>query len=104
MTDDQFLQSFESLALPFEQWNHRAHVRIAFIYLSRHSFDAALAKTRSGVQAYNARNNVPDSPTSGYNETTTRAFLQLIAATMSAYESVFPTPIQTASATCTLSC
>ena len=92
MTDEAFLQAFETLTLPFDQWTHRAHVKVAFIYLSRHSFDTALANMRSGISAYNARHDVPDSPTSGYNETTTRAFLQLIAATMHAYGSVFPTP------------
>ena len=92
MTDEAFLQAFESLALPFDQWTHRAPVKVAFIYLTRHPFDTALAKMRSGVKAYNTRHNVPDSPTSGYNETTTRAFLHLIAATMHAYGEVFPTP------------
>jgi len=91
VTDNDFLHSFESLTLPFDQWTHRAHVKIAFIYLTRHSFDAALSKMRSGIQAYNAHNHVPDTPTSGYNETTTRAFLHLIAATMTAYSQVFPT-------------
>jgi hypothetical protein len=35
---------------------------------------------------------VPEGPTSGYNETTTRAFLHLIAATMAAYGETHPTP------------
>jgi hypothetical protein len=30
MTDDEFLAAFEDCTLPFEQWHHRAHVRIAF--------------------------------------------------------------------------
>jgi hypothetical protein len=92
MTDDAFLRAFESLTLPFDQWTHRAHVKVAFIYLSRHAFDEALSKMRSGIQAYNVHTAVPDSATSGYNETTTRAFLHLIAATMHAYGKVFPTP------------
>jgi hypothetical protein len=40
---------------------------------------------RQGVQRYNAANNVPESEMSGYNETTTHAFLHLIAAVKSAY-------------------
>ena len=47
---------------------------------------------RRGIKAYNAANNVPESATSGYNETTTVAFLRLIAATMAAYSREFPTP------------
>jgi hypothetical protein len=37
------------------------------------------------VQRYNAANNVPNGPTSGYNETTTHAFLHLVAAVKAAY-------------------
>jgi hypothetical protein len=47
---------------------------------------------RAGVKAYNARHRVPENATSGYNETTTRAFLHLIAATTQAYAATPPTP------------
>ena len=90
MDDAEFLRQFESRTLPFAQWTHRAHVRVAFLYLRAHPFDQALVRMRSGVKAYNVANNVPESPTSGYNETTTHAFLHLIAATMQAYDGVFP--------------
>jgi hypothetical protein len=46
---------------------------------------------RAGVKAFNVRHHVLESPTRGYNETTTHAFLHLIAATMQAYDAVFPT-------------
>lgn len=92
MTDDQLLQAFEALTLPFGQWTHRAHVKVAFTYLTRHPFDEALARMRAGVKAYNAHNQVPESDTSGYNETTTHAFLHLIAATMRAYGATHPAP------------
>jgi hypothetical protein len=98
MTDEEILEQFERLTLPFDQWTHRAHVRVAFLYLRAHPFDAALDRMRRGIKAYNAANNVPESPTSGYNETTTVAFLHLIAATMAAYSRDFPTP--TADAFC----
>lgn len=88
--DAEFLRQFETRTLPFAQWTHRAHVRVALLYLRAHPFDAALLRMRSGIRAYNIVNNVPESPTSGYNETTTHAFLHLIAATMQAYGDVFP--------------
>jgi hypothetical protein len=90
MLDAEFLQAFETRALPFEQWTHRAHVKMSYLYLSAHPFDAALEKIRSGIKAYNAHNKVPEGPTSGYNETTTVAFAHLIAATMRAYEQTHP--------------
>jgi hypothetical protein len=91
MDDAELVRQFEARTLPFKEWTHRAHVKVAVTYLRRHDFDEALSKMRAGVKAYNAVNNVPDTPTSGYNETTTHAFLHLIAATMHAYDSVFPT-------------
>jgi hypothetical protein len=90
MTDDELVAQFESLTLPFEQWTHRAHVRVAYTYLSRHPFDEALRRVREGIRAYNARNNVPESETRGYNETTTHALLHLVAATMRAYAKTHP--------------
>ena len=92
MDDAAFLKQFEDLSLPFSQWTHRAHVKVAFLYLSAHSFNDALARMRKGIKAYNAANKVPESTTSGYNETTTHAFLHLIAATMAAYGEAMPTP------------
>lgn len=90
VTDAQLLEQFEQLTLPFELWTHQAHVRAAFIYLQRHEFDQALDRLRAGIKAYNARHNVPESATSGYNETTTHAFAHLIAATMQAYAELVP--------------
>jgi hypothetical protein len=98
MDDAAFLKSFEDLSLPFGQWTHRAHVKVAFLYLRDHPFDEALVRMRRGIKAYNAANKVPEGPASGYNETTTRAFLHLIAATMAGYGEAMPTP--TADAFC----
>jgi hypothetical protein len=97
--DEAFIAAFEARTLPFAHWTHRAHVKVGYLYLRAHrDFEAALAKLRRGIQAYNAANNVPESSTSGYNETTTHAFLRLIDATMRAYGDTFPTP--TADAFC----
>jgi hypothetical protein len=90
VTDDEHLRAFEDLTLPFEQWTHRAHVKVALTYLRRHPFSEALRRMRAGIKAYNARHGVPESEVSGYNETTTRAFMHLILATMHAYGQTHP--------------
>ena len=92
MDDKELFKQFENLSLPFAQWTHRAHVKVAYLYLSAHPFDQALVLMRKGIKPYNAANKVPESSTSGYNETTTHAFLQLVAATMTAYGAAMPTP------------
>jgi len=88
--DAELIQQFEACTWPFDRWTHRAHVRVAYLYLRLHPFDEALGKMRAGVKAYNAANNVPEAPVSGYNETTTHAFVHLVAAVMRAYDATHP--------------
>jgi hypothetical protein len=90
MTDPDLLSHFESLTLPFTQWTHRAHVKVAYLYLKKNPFDQALTRLRTAIQRYNAHNHVPESPTSGYNETTTHAVLHLVAAMMHDYAQSHP--------------
>ena len=78
MTDDEFLAAFENCTLPFEQWNHCAHVRVAFLYASVNDVDSATDRMRAGIKAYNRVNEVPESLESGYHETVTVAFMRLI--------------------------
>src|SRR5206468_10459787 len=89
--DAQFLKQWETCSLPFAQWTHRAHVKVAYLCLLQLPFDEALHHMRASIQRYNVANKVPESQTSGYNETTTHAFLHLVAAVMRAYGETFPT-------------
>lgn len=90
MDDNELLNQFEACALPFDQWTHRTHVKVAFLYLRANSFEEALKTLRVGIKAYNKANDVPDGELTGYNETTTHALLHLIKATMCAYEETHP--------------
>jgi len=88
--DQHFLRQFETQQLPFAQWTHRAHVRVAYLYLRQYPFRKALSRMRHGIKTFNAANKVPESATRGYNETTTHAFLHLVAAVMRAYAKTHP--------------
>jgi hypothetical protein len=59
--------------------------------LRAHPFDVALPRMRRFIKAINDANGVPDGPLTGYNETTTHAFLHLVHATMAAYGGTHPT-------------
>ncbi|MEO5915847.1 MAG: hypothetical protein ABIS50_16545 [Luteolibacter sp.] len=85
MNDDDFIEQFEACSFPLEQWHHRAHVKLAYLYLTRHGFDAAEMMLRNGIRAYNAANNIPDEPTSGYHETITQFWLRIVDATVQQY-------------------
>jgi hypothetical protein len=90
VTDAELLQRFQELTLPFDQWTHRAHVKVAYLHLQKYPYDEALSRISAGIKRYNAHNNVPESETAGYNQTTTTAFLHLVAAVMHAYEKTHP--------------
>jgi hypothetical protein len=79
MTDEEFIVSFESCTLPKEQWRHREHVRMAWIYLKTYSFSEALERARVGIQRYNHCTGVAR----GYRETETCFFMRYIASRIS---------------------
>ena len=92
MEDQDLLRQFRDCTLPFDEWTHRAHVKVAFLTLREDGLERAIGRLRDEIQAYNKAHNRPDGPTMGYNETTTVAFLRLVHATMKAYGATFPTP------------
>lgn len=73
-SDVEYLEIFESLNLPIYEWTHRAHVRLAWIYLSTHSFSKALQLLRSGIQRFNDKNGFFQR----YHETVTQVYATLI--------------------------
>jgi hypothetical protein len=85
MNDDDFIRQFEACSFPFDQWHHRAHVKLAYLYLTRYGFDTAATKLRKGIRAYNAANKVPDEPASGYHETITQFWLRIVEMTVQQY-------------------
>jgi hypothetical protein len=85
MTDDEFLSRFETQGFAHDEWRHRDHLRAAYLYLTRHDFETALTRMRTGIQALNASHHVPESLTRGYHETLTVAWLTLVAAMLTEY-------------------
>lgn len=82
MDDRAFLAEFEAAAISRDRWTHRAHIRMAFLYLRELPFDEALTRIRSGIQTLNRANQVPETPTSGYHETVTVGWARLVASTL----------------------
>jgi hypothetical protein len=86
MTDDEtFLAKFEACRWPLEQWHHPQHIKLAYLYLSRYPFDAAMDCVRERIKAHNAAHHLPDLPTSGYHETMTQAWMRLVELTLCEY-------------------
>lgn len=84
-SDESFLADFEACRWPLEQFHHREHIKLAYLYLSRHPFDDGVNRFRTTVQTYIDFHKVPVSPTSGYHETMTIAWLRLVHLTLCEY-------------------
>lgn len=78
MNDEEHLRRFEDHSLPHAQWTHRAHLKVAYLYLLHLPFPEALERLRSGIKSYNAAHGIQDTPTGGYHETLTQVWLQLV--------------------------
>lgn len=74
MTDDQFIASFEDCSLAAETFDHRAHVRMAYLYLCRYSVLEAVERFSSAL----ARFAASKSKATRYHETVTWALIFLI--------------------------
>jgi hypothetical protein len=80
--DEAFLKAFEDCTLPFAEWRHRAHLKVAYLYLYELPFDEALAKARKNIKRYNAATNTPEALERGYHETITVSWMRLVDFTL----------------------
>ena len=69
--DRRFRDDFEAGAVPPADFGHRAHVRLAYIYLTEHGVDGATARMRTALLAYLAHHGIDAAK---YHETMTRAW------------------------------
>jgi len=76
------LSAFEACSIPLESWNHRAHLTVAYLLLREDDFDHALDRMRRGIQKFNAAHGIEQTPTGGYHETLTVAWLRILHAMM----------------------
>ena len=78
MTDDELKSlvcRFEDRTLPREKWTHAAHLSVAVWYLCLLSRAEATERIRAGIQRYNAILG----NSSGYHETITLAWIELLS-------------------------
>jgi len=82
--DTELLRAFEACEIPQPDWDHRAHVRVAWMCLeSSADFEEAAARMRQGVVASNRATEARgEALKGGYHETLTRCWLRLIERAM----------------------
>jgi hypothetical protein len=96
MTDMELWTLFTTSRLPPEAWTHRAHLRVAWMFLHgrepayaptsrshesrRLELDEAHLLMRAGIVRLNASHGLVETPVRGYHETVTRVWLALVQA------------------------
>ncbi|HEU4602951.1 MAG TPA: hypothetical protein VFS24_13325 [Steroidobacteraceae bacterium] len=75
MTDDEFLDAFTTCTLLPQQFNHRAHVRVAWLMLRRYPVDQAIERTCEGIARLAAHFGAADK----FNRTLSEALVRLMA-------------------------
>lgn len=76
MTDDEFLDAFLTCRVPGSAFDHRGHLRIAWILLQRHDVDVAVRETCEGIRRLAAHLGAPDK----FHWTLTEALVRVMAA------------------------
>lgn len=76
MTDEAFARAFERGEVTPADFDHRAHVRVAWVYLREApSFDAATDRMREAIRRFAAAANASQK----YHETITVLWMRLLA-------------------------
>lgn len=76
MSDDEFLAAFLDCSMPPAGFDHRGHVRAAWLLLRRHPLEEAVAQTCTGIERLAAHLGVPGK----YHRTLSEALVRLMAA------------------------
>jgi len=81
MTDEAFARAFEAGTVTPGEFDHLAHVRVAWVYLHEaESSDDALSRMRDGIRRFAAAAGVPGK----YHETITVLWMRVLAAARAA--------------------
>ena len=70
--DRSFRAAFEAHAIAPSQFNHEAHVRLAYVYLADHDVESAVRRMREALLDFIEHNGIPRSK---FHETITRAWV-----------------------------
>jgi len=85
MTDiDDLTARFIACTLPKSEWTHAAHLTVGTWHVTRFGAAEALHRMRTGIRRLNDAHGTVNSASSGYHETITRAYIELIASFLAA--------------------
>ena len=70
--DHEFRSAFEACSVAPSQFNHAAHVRLAYVYLAENDVESAVGKMRAALMVFLHHHGIPPGK---FHETLTRAWV-----------------------------
>ncbi len=77
-SDDDFLRAFEDLTFPADQFHHREHLRVAWLYLKSSDATRAAERMSAGIRRFANHHGA----TQKYRHTLTLLWMRLVAAAL----------------------
>lgn len=77
-SDEDFLRAFEDLSFPADQFHHREHIRVAWLYLKSSDATRAAERMTAGILRFANHHGA----TQKYHHTLTLAWMRLVAASL----------------------
>src|SRR5690349_24388876 len=77
-SDEEFLRTFEDLSFPVDQFHHREHIRVAWLYLRSSDATRAAERMTAGILRFANHHGA----TRKYHHTLTLAWMRLVAAAL----------------------
>ena len=76
--DPELRHAFENCSIILAIWDHTLHLRVSFIYAKQEGLESTITHMRNGIKKLNLEHNTPETPSRGYNETLTQAWVRII--------------------------
>ncbi|HIK05833.1 MAG TPA: hypothetical protein IGS40_14155 [Trichormus sp. M33_DOE_039] len=76
---ESIIKSFNNCTLPRNQWDHHAHLTVALWYLIHYQKPEVIYLIRESIQKYNQSMNIITTNNSGYHETMTLFWIDLVS-------------------------
>ena len=86
MTDIDFLTSFENCNLPWDEWNHLSHLRMAYLSLEKYGNKKGSQAIITGIKKYNNFHS-DKKMTIGYHQTITLFWINTVKLRMRKFDS-----------------
>ncbi len=74
----ELIERFETRSLPKIEWTHAAHLTVALFYCTSHPLGTARNLMRDGIFGLNDSHGTENSDTSGYHETLTCFWMDVV--------------------------